>query len=616
MRNIIEWDVIESISRGKKGNSLKVVCPNCKDQRTNKSDRALSINMDKGLAKCHYCEAIAFRKDDSVKFQKTFTLPKQNWKNYTKLSDKIVKYLETERSIRQSTITELGVTQEKYYQPQLRSEVENLVFNYFELDVVVNKKYRDSNKNFTQSKNGKSIFYNLNSIIGKEEAFIVEGEFDVLAMHQCGYKNTISLPNGANDNDEFWINCKDYIKDVKKFYICTDNDHSGEIVSEKIAQRLGRYRCVRVLFEKKDANGQLIAGGDKSVKKSIEDAKHYKTQGTFTVEDMYENIVNLYDQGLPKVIFPKSSSFGDLKDVFSVMRGQLVVATGIPSHGKSNFVEWYVMNLIQDYKMKASFFSPEHHPLELHQSTFIEKFFGRSFWYDNHNCPRIKKEEIKEYKEWANEKLYTTSSENGDFPTWDWLLDVFKEQMFVYGIDIFVIDAFNKVEFNNTSKQELQNIKEVLTKLTMFAQMNNVIIFLVAHPKKMQKGLDDLIMQPDLYSISGSADFRNQAHAGFSIYRYFNDHDTPLGISYKKNDVVFRTEKVKMRYQGEISGEETYKFHIPSGRYYANNVEPLYRLDRNTLSDIHHNTAHKDVNNVKSITLEDAFGEKEEDIPF
>ena len=46
----------------------------------------------------------------------------------------------------------------------------------------------------------KSIFYNINSIIGKDECFIVEGEFDVLAMYECGYKNTISVPNGANDN--------------------------------------------------------------------------------------------------------------------------------------------------------------------------------------------------------------------------------------------------------------------------------------------------------------------------------------------------------------------------------------------------------------------------------
>lgn len=618
IKNIIEWDVIQASTQGKRSGNVKIKCPNCIDKRTNKRDRSLSVNIDKGLAKCHYCDAISFRKDDNFTRQKTYTLPKQDWKNYTNLSDKLVKYVEEHRKISQSTLKELGITQEKYYQPQLGMETQNIVFNYFELETIVNKKYRDSNKNFTQSKGGKSIFYNINSILGKDEVYIVEGEFDVLAMHECGFKNTISLPNGANDNDEVWSNCKKYLSEVKKFYICTDTDASGEEVSDKIAQRLGRYRCVRVLFENKDANEELIKKGKAAVQQAVQKAKHYDTPGSHTIEDLYDDIVDLYDKGLPQTYSPKASCFGDLKECFSVMRGQLIVATGIPSHGKSNFVEWYVMNLINDHKMKASFFSPEHYPLELHQSTFIEKFYGRSFWFDNANCPRITKEEIKKYKDWANEKIYITSPQQGQYPKWDWLLEVFKEQMFVYGIDVFVIDAFNKLEYNNTSKTELQNIREVLTKLTMFAQLNNVMIFLVAHPTKMSRNGDGIYIKPSLYDISGSADFRNQAHSGFSIYRHFRDYEEiETGVSFKENDVVFTTEKVKMKYQGEMLGKEIFRYHIPSGRYYANNQEPIYALDQGFLSNVTDLTVQQNINNVKNISLEEAFREEDtEDLPF
>ena len=45
-----------------------------------------------------------------------------------------------------------------------------------------------------------------------------------------------------------------------------------EVVSEKIAQRLGRYRCERVLFTNKDANGDLEKGED-VLKNSIKNAK-------------------------------------------------------------------------------------------------------------------------------------------------------------------------------------------------------------------------------------------------------------------------------------------------------------------------------------------------------
>ena len=86
---------------------------------------------------------------------------------------------------------------------------------------------------------------------------------------------------------------------------------------------------------------------------------------------------------MPETIYPKHHCFGDLKDTFTVMRGHLVTCTGVPSHGKSNFTEWYVLNLVRDYKMKVSFFSPEHHPFELHHSTFIEKTYGKNFFKEN-----------------------------------------------------------------------------------------------------------------------------------------------------------------------------------------------------------------------------------------
>ena len=112
----------------------------------------------------------------------------------------------------------------------------------------------------------------------------------------------------------------------------------------------------------------------------------------------------------------------------------------LPSHGKSNFTEWYVLNLVKDYNMKASFFSPEHSPMPLHKTTFIQKTFGKNFWKDYSDTPRISKDEIKKYKQWANEKIYLTGAENGEFPTWDWLIEKFKEQMYSFGIDIFIID--------------------------------------------------------------------------------------------------------------------------------------------------------------------------------
>lgn len=564
-KNIFPW---EKIYTNKTSGTTKATCPECIDKRTNKKDKSLSVDFNKGYAYCHYCESLSFRDSIEKKTEVNFKLPVQTWRNYTKLSDEMVKFLES-RKIRQSTAIEFGLTEEKYYQPALGKEVNNLVFNYFEGDILINKKYRSGGKKFTQSKEAKSIFYNINSIIGQEEAWIVEGEFDCLAMAEIGIKNCISVPNGANDNDNYWLNSENYLKDIKKFYIATDNDDKGNDVADKIAQRLGRWRCDRVLFTNKDANGDLVDG---ILEKSVLNRVSYPVSGTFKVNDLYDDILELYDNGFPETYSPKHHCFGNMKEVFSVMRGHLITGTGIPSHGKSNFTEWYVLNLVKDYDMKASFFSPEHHPLHLHQSTFIQKTFGKNFFSDVAGTPRVDKLEIAKYAEWANEKIYLTCAENGDQPTWDWLLSKFKEQMMSFGVDIFVIDAFNKLEFNSKGNR-LEMINSTLAKLTSFAQLNNVMIFLIAHPTKMRKNDQGQYEMPSLYDVSGSSDFRNQTHDGFCIYRKFADNNGT------ENATIFTNLKTKMSFQGEIGKAVEFDYHIPSGRYHVKgSEEPVFSL--------------------------------------
>lgn len=601
MSNIHNWDLIVT---NKVSGTAKLKCPVCGPERKNKSDKSLYINFNSGVAKCFHCEGLFFKESIERKVEKeNFTLPVQNWKNYTELSDQVVKYFEG-RKIQQYTLKAFEITEEKYYQPQLSKEVNNIVFNYFEGETLVNKKYRSGGKKFTQSKNAKSIFYNLNSIIGQDECYIVEGEIDVLSLYEIGIKNVISVPNGANDNDNYWINSEPYIKDIKKFYIATDNDSKGDEVAEKIAQRLGRYRCERIIFEGKDANEDLIKG---VLEKTIRNTVKYPVAGTFKVSDCYDDIVALHENGLPETIYPKHSCFGPLKDIFSVMRGHLITGTGIPSHGKSNFTEWYVLNLVRDYNMKASFFSPEHHPFALHHTTFIEKSVGANFWRDNGDCKRVNRYDIAKYHEWAEEKIYLTGTENGEFPTWDWLFEKFKEQLFNYGIDIFVIDAFNKLGFNGKGNK-LDQINQVLTKLTMFAQMNNVIIFLVAHPTKMQKDANQLYASPTLYDVSGSSDFRNQTHDGFSIYRFFGDDNN-------EPRTVFENLKTKMKFQGEIGGQVEFEYHIPSGRYYVMGQEPpKFVMWEEETKEI--NVLDQSEKELITATPEEAFGLNEEDTDF
>lgn len=600
MHTIFEWSKID---KQKLSGTAKLKCPACIDQRKDKRDTPLYVNFNSGVAKCFNCEALSFRDSVKKETEKTFKLPEQNWRNYTTLSDNLVKYLEG-RKISQHTAIALGLTEEEYYQPQLGKIVNNVVFNYFEGETVVNKKYRSASKKFTQSTGTKSILYNINSAIGQKELYIVEGEMDVLSLCEIDIKNVVSIPNGANDNDGQWINSEPYLKDIKKFYIATDNDEKGNDVAEKIAQRLGRYRCERVKFEGKDANEDLING---VLEKTIYQSVKYPVSGTFTVFDMYDKMLSLYDNGLPPTIYPKNECFSELNEIFKTMKGHLVVSTGIPSHGKSNFTEWYILNMLVENDYKASFFSPEHQPMELHQSTFVQKVIGKNYFSEVDGVPRVSKIEIAKYAEWANEKIYLTSPENGQFATWDWIFEKFTEQMFNYGIDFFVIDAYNKVEHTG-GKTERENISKVLSRLTSFCQQNNVTVFLVAHPTKMQLE-GGLYRSPTLYDVSGSADFRNQTHDGFCIYRYFEDKQAG-----QDPYVVFTNLKTKYSFQGEMGKKAEFEYHKPSGRFYKRFSRPF---EGSLLDGV--KTEKEPVYEIPTVAANDAFGTEynpEEEIPF
>jgi twinkle protein len=573
MKKFIKWEDLNF----KKHNGVEALrCPACDDIRSDKTNKSLKVKHNEGFGNCFYCEAYTIRDIQENNVKKDYSLPSQEWRNYTELPDKLVQWVWKERMISQTTLIHFGITQEEVYFPQIQKKQNSIVFNYFEGETVVNKKYRgvikqgnEIKKAFTQHTGGKPIFYNINSIIGQEEVYIVEGEFDVLAMYEVGIKNVISLPNGANDNDDFWINSERYLRDVKKFIIATDNDDKGILVREKIAQRLGRYRCVYLSFDRKDANDDLKAG---ELLKTIKKEHRFNIGGTFTSFDLLDETFRLYHQGMPETIKPKSEMFKGFNEIFSIMMGQLTVVTGIPSHGKSSFVDWYALNLVKDYDYKLSIYSPEHTPLGLYNSKYATLTIGKPFW----GYERMSENEFLQYTEWSKEKLYYTTSEESVTPDWDWLLDKFKEQMFTYGINMFIIDAWNKVLMPKgmTGKD---GIDQILTRITSFCVQYNVHIFLVAHPTKMKRDEKTGAYEvPDLYSVSGSADFRNQTHNGLCVHREFGN------VNEDGYTMVYNL-KTKYDFQGTITAGCKFNWNNRNRRFYTDGSESDFNLINNTI---------------------------------
>ena len=560
---MINWNDIK-IKNNATGN-IKTVCPACSHTRKKKNDPCLSVNIDKGVAKCWNCDEVSFKNRHEVN---KYELPPQNWANHTNLSDNMVKWLKS-RGISQQTLIDCKITEEKYFQPGKGKEVNNLVFNYFYGDLIVNKKFRSADKYFTQCRNAKKVFYGINDIEGFKECYIVEGEMDKLSFWEAGIKNCISVPNGANDLNDIFDTCGDELKKIDKFYIAVDNDEAGQKLENALINRLGKWKCSKIEFKNgKDANDELQSGLTNLIE-SIETPIDYPVDGTFTAKDIEEDIFDLYDNGDEETIKPLSKHWEEFNINFSILMGQLTTVTGIPSSGKSNFIEYYVLELVKDHDLKASFFSPEHLPMKKHHEVLSEKVIGKPFAKNNFN-DRMTKEELKNYIEWTKDKIYLTTPEKGDMVDWDWLLEKFKEQCFRFGINIFVIDAFNKVKRKNS--ESLGEISETLARITLFCQAYNVHVFLIAHPTKMKKNEHGEYDPPDLYSVKGSGDFRDQTHNGLCVHRLYNSQE---------REVAIINLKAKFKNQGsdKIGSSVIMKYNINNGRYYTH-----YENNENWLS--------------------------------
>ena len=65
-----------------------------------------------------------------------------------------------------------------------------------------------------------------------------------------------------------------------------------------------------------------------------------------------------------------------MTDIFSTYTGQFITVTGIPSSGKSDFVDQMVVGYNKQYGWKTAFASPENAPIYLHAHKLMRKTWG------------------------------------------------------------------------------------------------------------------------------------------------------------------------------------------------------------------------------------------------
>ena len=343
-------------------------CPKCSDTRkaTNKKAKCASYDWERGLVTCHNCMEVTQMHTYKRKGKAEKVYVKPTVTQFNSVEGKVVEWFET-RGISKTTLDQLKVSVGQEFMPQTGQNENTIQFNYFLGDELINVKYRDGRKNFKLYKGAEKVFYNMNSIVGYHSAIIVEGEMDVLAMHEAGIKNVISVPNGAtlnSNNLDYLDNCIDYFEDKTKVILAVDADEAGQALKQEFVRRLGAEVCYLVDFEDcKDANDYLIKYGADKLKAVLDSATQVPLEGVSTLNDIEDELIDFVQNG-----FKPGYQIGldNFDEIFSTYTGQFITVTGVPSSGKSDFVDQMCVGYNKNYGWKTAFASPENHPIYLH----------------------------------------------------------------------------------------------------------------------------------------------------------------------------------------------------------------------------------------------------------
>ena len=527
------------------------ICPLCSHDRKpkNQKEKCASYDWERGLGTCHNCNKTfqlhSFQRKG--KAEKVYVKPTQPEEQVT-VNDKVAEWFAS-RGISRSTLYEVGVTDGEEFMPQTGKVEHTIQFNYFVGDQLVNVKYRDGRKNFKLYKGAEKVFYNINSIVGYEYCVIVEGEMDVLALHEAGVTNAVSVPNGATlntNNLEYLDNTIDYFLDQEKIIIAVDSDEAGQALQQELIRRLGTEVCYIATFDDcKDANEYLIKYGKENLVNRITAATPVPLENVTTFRDIEGDVTDFVRNG-----FKPGYQVGlrDFDSIFSTYTGQFITVTGIPSSGKSDFVDQMCVGYNQLYGWKTAFASPENQPTFLHAHKLMRKIWG--------GMPSeadINGEKWNTIADLCNSSFYHIDMEKY---TIEHVLKKGAELVKRKGIKCLVIDPYNKVRSIKPSADVNQYTLDYLEQIDVFAKKYDVLVIVVAHPTKMYKDGNGKIEEPTMYNIKGGGEWYDASYHGLLVHR-----------DYDAQTVKVKVLKVKFQNLGENGAEAHFKWQSDSGGY-------------------------------------------------
>jgi twinkle protein len=246
-----------------------------------------------------------------------------------------------------------------------------------------------------------------------------------------------------------------------------------------------------------------------------------------------------------------STGWKNVDELYTVAVDQFTVITGVPGSGKSEWLDALLVNLAEGGGWEFCLYSPETFPTETHLIKLAEKHVRKPFTGQG----RMTEQEFLDASGWINERFY-------------WIEPTLKtpETLIAHALHYraadkklgIVLDPWNVLEHRRGGMSETDYISFVLTELIHQFRGLNAHLFLVVHPKKMDRNKDGTRPVPTPYDLAGSAHFYNKSDNILTVHRDQTDPDSQR--------VEIHVQKVKRKWIGRVGLAELLWFR-DTGRY-------------------------------------------------
>lgn len=539
-----------------KGDELEFrYCPYCQGNILgmvgHQDEWTFSINLDKGVYKClrascdkqgHFVELCR-----DFDFPLEFDMPRIYRKMpqiHVETKDEAIRYMESR-----------GISEEITRKYQITVQTENpkvLVFPFYdETNELICAKYRktdfkkgrDKNKEWFQ-KETMPILFGMNHCHGFDRLIITEGQIDSLSVAEAGIENAVSVPTGATGFTwltHVWL----WITKFREVIVFGDCEHGKITLLDTLSARLPKEITVKAVRIKdylgeKDANDILRKYGAKAVRACVENAEIPQLENVKDLADVQDVDINKIDKIETGIVELD-------KTIRGMAMGQLVILTGKRGDGKSTVMSQIVCSALEENRNVfvysgelADFHFKRWLNYQLAGDSNIIEQNDKWGQHDYEIPPQV----LKNINEWYRGRafIYDNNYLTDDGSEFETLPETIEKIIVKNNVQFICIDnlmtAMERVTEQNNLYLAQSNF---VGKLKAIAMKYQVVILLVAHPKKGTANE----YQDDNELIAGSSDITNKADIILRYERIENEDGINGIIKVTKNRLVgtLRTTK-------------------------------------------------------------------------